>query len=107
MDGRSRHDAAGPDGGDAGAAGVGGRGILSEGARVSRSKRRATGPRTRGWNDQLQPSVQEVVAGIDDFPFYSTFDTGLDANQVNLMASLTSWCVADPSNSTAFLNMFR
>lgn len=58
------------------------------------------------WYAQLQPAVQQTVDGISDFPRYGTFDTGLSAQQVNLLASLTSWCVADSTNKQRFLDMF-
>lgn len=40
-------------------------------------------------------------------PFSGTFDTNLDATQINLLASLSAWVVAGPDTAQEFLNMFR
>jgi hypothetical protein len=69
--------------------------------------------RAAAWFDQLTPAVQALLApfgdprSLDGFPHYSTLDTDLTATQVNLLASLTSWMVADPANARAFQALFE
>ncbi|NIA70872.1 hypothetical protein HBA54_19925 [Pelagibius litoralis] len=59
------------------------------------------------WVSLLRPDVQKLVAASADFPHYGTLDTNLSAPQVNLLASLTAWCVGDPSNSKNFVGLFK
>jgi hypothetical protein len=63
---------------------------------------------TQAWFDKLSPDVQQLFDGKDlqDFPHYSTVDTELSATQVNLLANLTAWCVADGQNSQPFIDLF-
>jgi hypothetical protein len=68
--------------------------------------------RVRAWYDQLIPQVQAILGAFTDpssfgsFPNYSTFDTGLSATQINLLASLAAWVVAADENSQQFAGMY-
>jgi len=64
---------------------------------------------TQAWLDQLSPDVQQLLEGKDlqDFPYYSTFDTELSPTQVNLLANLTAWCVAGEQNRQPFIDLYR
>lgn len=58
------------------------------------------------WVSLLRPDVRELVAFTPDFPHYGTLNTSLSATEVNLLASLTAWCVGDESNRQPFLDLF-
>jgi hypothetical protein len=48
------------------------------------------------WYEQLTPGAQNVVSDIDNFPYYDTVtQTQLSKEQVNALASLTSWNVVE------------
>lgn len=59
------------------------------------------------WVCLLRPDVRKLVAASADFPHYNTLDTNLSAPQVNLLASLTAWCVGDESNRQKFVELFN
>ena len=59
------------------------------------------------WFAKLRPDVQALVSANGDFPHYGTFDTNLSETEINLLASLTSWCVGDDSNSQPFIDLFK
>ena len=65
----------------------------------------------RGWYQQLRPEVQQILGDFDDpgafggFPNYSTLNTDLDATQINLLASLSAWVVANEDNADLFRQM--
>jgi hypothetical protein len=69
--------------------------------------------RDQGWFNLLSPEVQALLAPFSDpktfnfFPHYSTFDTDLTAQQINLLASYTAWMVASPENAPLFLSMYQ
>ena len=69
--------------------------------------------RVRDWYDQLQPEVQTILGDFDDpssyssFPNYSTIKTHLNATELNLMSSLTSWCVGGEPNADGTKAMFE
>jgi len=69
--------------------------------------------RDQGWFDLLSPSVQQLLAPFDNpstfnyFPHYSTFDTDLTAQQINLLANYTAWMVASAKNAAAFTGMYQ
>jgi len=69
--------------------------------------------RVKAWYDLLQPSVQAILGDFDDpmsfgsFPHYSTFNTDLTSTKVNLLSSLTAWCVAGDPNKDLFLSMYQ
>lgn len=69
--------------------------------------------RVRDWYDQLQPDVQAILGDFDDpksyssFPNYSTIKTHLTATELNLMSSLTSWCVGGAPNADGTKAMFE
>jgi hypothetical protein len=68
--------------------------------------------RVRTFYDSLSPEVRAILGDFDDpasfdaFPHYSTFRTQLTATQINLLASLTAWSVANPHNQETFLDLF-
>ena len=64
--------------------------------------------KTQDWLDQLSDNVRGLLddKGYESFPCFPT-SQGLDATQINLLAHLTSWCVADPSNRAAFQRMYE
>ncbi len=68
--------------------------------------------RVRDWHDQLSPAVQQTLGAFDDpssldhFPHYSTVKTHLTTTQINLLANLTAWSVANPKNQQLFIDMF-
>ena len=68
--------------------------------------------RVDAWYDLLAPSVQQILGDPQDpssyhsFPHYSTFDTHLDATEINLLANLTAWCVAGDPNRDLVLSMY-
>ncbi|MFL6233915.1 MAG: hypothetical protein ACJ76N_12340 [Thermoanaerobaculia bacterium] len=68
--------------------------------------------RARDWFDELNPSVQALLAPFDDpstlnyFPHYSTLETDLTATQINLLANFTAWMVAAEENAEEFLEMY-
>ena len=68
--------------------------------------------RVHDWYRRLSPEVQQELGAFDDpdsfsgFPNYSTLSTDLDATQINLLASLSAWVVADGDNAEAFLAMY-
>jgi hypothetical protein len=41
------------------------------------------------------------------FPHYPTFNTDLSPTQVNLLASLTAWCVASDPSKDLFLSLYQ
>lgn len=61
----------------------------------------------QNWVSLLRPAVQKLVASTENFPHYGTLDSNLSATEVNLLASLTAWCVGDASNRQPFLDLFR
>ena len=69
--------------------------------------------RVKTWYDLLQPSVQAILGDFDDpmslssFPHYGTFSTDLSPTKVNLLASLTAWCLAGDPNKNLVLSMYR
>ena len=64
--------------------------------------------RVDDWLDLLTDDVRGLLTekGYESFPSFPT-NQGLNPTQINLMAHLTSWCVADPSNREPFLAMYR
>jgi hypothetical protein len=59
------------------------------------------------WTDLFQnnPAVAAIIANAateDGFPHYSTFNTSLSATEINLLSTLTAWCVvsADTASQT-------
>ncbi len=69
--------------------------------------------RVKAWYDLLSPQVQALLGSFTDpmafnsFPHYPTFDTGLSATEINMLANLSAWVVADDANSQAFLDMYQ
>ena len=56
------------------------------------------------WKKALTADVRDFVDGISNFPNYSTLNTQLTAEEVNLMSNLTAWSVAN--NENAFKKIF-
>lgn len=58
------------------------------------------------WYDLLAPDVRAILGPFDvpeafhNFPHYATAETQLSATQVNLLANLCAWIVADKTAST-------
>jgi hypothetical protein len=69
--------------------------------------------RVRAWYDLLSPQVQAILGPFDDpmsfnsFPHYPTFDTGLSATEINLLANLAAWVVGADPNRQAFLDLYQ
>jgi hypothetical protein len=69
--------------------------------------------RDQGWFNLLSPDVQALLSPFSDptsfgsFPHYSTFDTDLTAQQINLLASYTAWMIANPGNAEQFLSLYQ
>jgi predicted acylesterase/phospholipase RssA len=69
--------------------------------------------RARAFYDRLHPTVRAVHGPFDDakscdsFPHYPTGHTYLGATKVNLLAHLTAWSIADPSQAEVFRSLFR
>lgn len=69
--------------------------------------------RVRAWYEQLSPEVQRLLGPFDDtksfhdFPHYSTFDTCLSPEQVNLLAHLTDWTVSNEESAPLFTSLFE
>jgi len=59
------------------------------------------------WFSLLEPDVKKLVLSAPSFPHYGTLNTNLSATEVNLLANLTAWCVADETNRQPFLDLFR
>ncbi len=57
------------------------------------------------WVDQLSDEVKALLP--EKFPHYDTLNTELSATEINLLANLTAWCVADPSNSQVFIDLYQ
>jgi hypothetical protein len=70
--------------------------------------------RARDWYDALSVDVRAILGEFDDpasyygFPNYSTFQTDLDATQVNLLAHFSAWAVAsEQCAKEAILDLYR
>lgn len=69
--------------------------------------------RVKDFYDALEPGVQAIVGNFEDpssfaeWPHYSTVRTHLSATQINLLSSLTAWCVANPASRRTFLDLFE
>jgi len=65
--------------------------------------------RARAWYDQLSPAVRNVLGPFDDmlgnFPHYSTFETGLSATEINLLANYTAWVILTAQSK--FTSLFQ
>jgi hypothetical protein len=59
---------------------------------------------------QNNPDVAAIIANAvttDGFPHYNTLDTSLSATEINLLSSLTAWCVVSTdASSKTFSNLF-
>lgn len=44
---------------------------------------------------------------FSSFPHYGTFNTDLTPAKVNLLSSLTAWCVAGDPNKDLVLSMYQ
>lgn len=69
--------------------------------------------RVRAWQEALHPEVQRLLGDFEDpesfhdFPHFSTFDTQLSVEQVNLLSHLTAWTVANPQDAPTFTRLFE
>ena len=68
--------------------------------------------RVRDWYDQLNSDVQTLLGDFDDpesfnnFPNYKTINTNLNAQEINLLSSLTAWIIAGDDTQQTFLDMY-
>ncbi|NVB36869.1 hypothetical protein G6O69_03445 [Pseudenhygromyxa sp. WMMC2535] len=61
------------------------------------------------WNEQLSTEVQQYVGELiskDKFPMYPTSHTYLTAREVNLLANLSAWVIANPQQAPLFQALF-
>ncbi len=63
--------------------------------------------RVSDWEDKLNPDVKSMLDRLKKFPNYSTLDTELSSVEVNLLASLTAWSVANDNNRQLFIDLYR
>ena len=59
------------------------------------------------WEKQLNTDVKSALDGLKHFPNYGTLDTELSPTEINLLASLTAWSVANDNNKTLFIDLYR
>lgn len=59
------------------------------------------------WRTKLNNDVQVLLNDVDDFPHYKTLNTSLSATEINLLSSLTAWCVGNPENADTFSSLFQ
>ena len=59
------------------------------------------------WRTKLSNDVQGLLNDVDDFPHYKTLNTSLSATEINLLSSLTAWCVGNPENADTFSSLFQ
>ena len=61
------------------------------------------------WQNQLEPTIKKDVLSPllkqHNFPYYAIFNTNLSSEQVNLLASLTSWNIVE-ANSALFKSIY-
>ncbi|TQV88004.1 patatin-like phospholipase family protein [Aliikangiella coralliicola] len=57
------------------------------------------------WVSQLSDDVKALLP--DDFPYYGTLNTELTPTEINLLANLTAWCVADKSHCDVFVDLYQ
>lgn len=91
-------------------------GVSSKNRRTGKNDRTVTivwvyNNAVRAWYDQLRPEVQQILGSFEDpklgFPNVSTLRTHLPTAEVNLLASLNAWCVANPDNAQTFVDLFQ
>jgi hypothetical protein len=69
--------------------------------------------RVRAFYDATSPAVQAILGPFDQpgsedsFPHYSTVRTHLSATEINLLANLTAWSVANAEDQGVFFGMFQ
>jgi hypothetical protein len=59
------------------------------------------------WENQLDTDVKSTLDGLESFPNYGTMDTELSPTEINLLASLTAWSVANDNNKALFIDLYR
>ncbi len=59
------------------------------------------------WECQLNRDVKTALDGLAKFPNYDTLNTELTPTEINLLASLTSWSVANDDNKNLFIDLYR
>lgn len=62
---------------------------------------------TSDWEGLLNEDVKKTLNGIDNFPNYKTLNTQLNASEVNLLSSMTAWCVGNNENKNVFIDLFK
>lgn len=69
--------------------------------------------RVKAFYDACSPAVQALLGDFDDpsscagWPHYGTARTCLSPTEINLLASLTAWSVANPADRRTFLDLFE
>jgi len=59
------------------------------------------------WEKQLNADVKAALDGLKHFPNYGTLDTELSPTEINLLASLTAWTIANDNNKSLFIDLYR
>ena len=59
------------------------------------------------WENQLNSDVKTALEGLNKFPNYDTLDTELSPTEINLLASLTAWSVANNDNRAVFVDLYQ
>ncbi len=59
------------------------------------------------WESQLNVDVKKALDGLAKFPNYDTLNTELTPTEINLLASLTAWSVANDDNKDVFIDLYR
>jgi len=59
------------------------------------------------WGAQLGTDIKQTLDGIENFPNYPTFNTELNASEINLLSSMTAWSVANDDNKSVFIDLFE
>lgn len=69
--------------------------------------------RNKEWYQLLSPEVQKLLGDFDDpdsysgFPYFSTAKTEYSCREINLLANLTAWTVANEKNRPLFEDLFK
>lgn len=59
------------------------------------------------WENLLNADVKSALYGLKHFPNYGTLDTELSPTEINLLASLTAWSLANDNNKALFIDLYR
>ena len=59
------------------------------------------------WENLLNKDVKSALDGLKSFPNYATLDTQLSPLEINLLASLTAWSVANANSKELFIDLYK